>query len=255
MLARRASIAIAFICCVSAANAGVSQTPKRYLHGTIVDPLGNSIAYATVQVNADARGITDQSGVFRLEAPKQGKFLLTVRRIGYKAFAGEFNAPADSTLRIVMDWVVKTLEPVQVAAHSINSLETHGFYARMAEQRQGRNSGYFITPEEVDLRQPTLASQMLNGMPGIRVAMIPGIRPPKWMVYGQNGCIGNIYVNGTRLNMLNLPKSSEAESAAFDEIVPTADLAGIELYTRGTHAPTNYQSLNGSCAVVLIWTK
>ena len=155
-----------------------------------------------------------------------------------------------------MDWVVKTLEPVQVAAHAITSLETHGFYGRMAERQQGRNSGYFITPEEIDLRAPTLASQMLRGMPGIEIGRVPFSDPPKWMVYGQNGCIGNIYVNGLRMNMLNsIDKIAEARSAVFDDVVPTSELAGIELYTRGTHAPMKYQALNGSCAVVLIWTK
>lgn len=169
---------------------------------------------------------------------------------------GEFNAPADSAIRVVMNWVVKTLEPVQVAAHAVTALETHGFYERMSMRQQGRNSGYFITPEEIELRQPTLASQMLRGMPGIEVARVGSSSPPKWMVFGQNGCVGNVYVNGTRTNMLtSRSKMEEAVSAVFDDIVPTGDLAGIEVYTRGSRAPTQYQALNGSCAVVLIWTK
>jgi hypothetical protein len=125
----------------------------------------------------------------------------------------------------------------------------------MAERQQARNSGYFITPEDIEVRQPSLASHMLYGMPTIAVTMLPWKRPPVWIVRGQDGCIGNVYVNGTRMNLLTGSKTREEESVAFDEIVPVAQLAGIEVYTRGTHAPTKYQGLNGSCAVVLIWTK
>jgi hypothetical protein len=57
------------------------------------------------------------------------------------------------------------------------------------------------------------------------------------------------------MNLLTETGLSQAKSAVFDEIVPIGQLAGIEVYTRGTRAPTAYQSLNGSCAVVLIWTR
>jgi len=135
------------------------------------------------------------------------------------------------------------------------SLETHGFYARIAERQQGRLNGYFITPEDIELRQPSRASQMLWDVPGISVQMI-NTKPPTFTAFGANGCLGTIYVNGMRMNLLNSrSKSEEARSSVFDDIVPVGDLAGIEVYTRGTRAPTEYQSLNGSCAVVLIWTK
>lgn len=250
------SVAVAVYLSVAAAQTGFSQSQKNYVRGVVADSLGNPIVYANVQINSDSRATTDQIGAFRLEAPKDGKFLLTVRRLGYKPFGGEFHAPGDSTIRVVMDWVVKTLEPVHVAEHAVTSLETHGFYARMVAREQGRNSGYFITPEEIEVRQPTLTSQMLRGMPGIEVARVGSSSPPKWMVFGQNGCVGNVFVNGTRTNMLtSRSKMEEATSAVFDDIVPTGDLAGIEVYTRGTRAPAQYQALNGSCAVVLIWTK
>ena len=82
----RTTVLASFLC-VASVRIGVSQTPKRYLRGTVADSLGNLIAYATVQINADARVTTDHNGAFRLESPDHGRFLLTVRRLGYKAAA------------------------------------------------------------------------------------------------------------------------------------------------------------------------
>jgi hypothetical protein len=41
----------------------------------------------------------------------------------------------------------------------------------------------------------------------------------------------------------------------LDEIVSLTSIAGIEVYPRSVTAPPKYQSLNGLCGVVLIWTR
>jgi len=40
-----------------------------------------------------------------------------------------------------------------------------------------------------------------------------------------------------------------------NEIVVPSSVAAMEVYPRGTGAPPEFQSMNGSCGVVLIWTK
>jgi hypothetical protein len=87
-------------------------------------------------------------------------------------------------------------------------------------------------------------------------------------VYGSDGCQAAVYLNGTRLNKLDDDATSIAsivsheksgralpEPPDFDGLVDPLSLAGIEVYTRGTRAPPEYESLNGGCAVVLVWTK
>jgi len=40
-----------------------------------------------------------------------------------------------------------------------------------------------------------------------------------------------------------------------NEIVVPSSVAAMEVYPRGTGAPPEFQPMNGSCGVVLIWTK
>jgi hypothetical protein len=40
-----------------------------------------------------------------------------------------------------------------------------------------------------------------------------------------------------------------------NEMVLPSSVAAMEVDPRGTGAPSEFQSMNGSCGVVLIWTK
>ena len=41
----------------------------------------------------------------------------------------------------------------------------------------------------------------------------------------------------------------------IDEIVRPTHVAAMEIYPRGINAPPAYQLSNGTCGIVLIWTK
>jgi hypothetical protein len=41
----------------------------------------------------------------------------------------------------------------------------------------------------------------------------------------------------------------------IDELVNPTSVAAMEVYPRAVQAPPQYQSLNGVCGVILIWTK
>jgi hypothetical protein len=41
----------------------------------------------------------------------------------------------------------------------------------------------------------------------------------------------------------------------LDFIVSPTTVSGIEIYPRGAGASAGYQLLNGTCGVVLVWTK
>jgi hypothetical protein len=65
-----------------------AQNPPRYLSGTVQDALGRPIADAEVSLRTSAgtllnHAATDRLGQFRLDAPKPGTYVLTVRRAGF----------------------------------------------------------------------------------------------------------------------------------------------------------------------------
>ena len=65
-----------------------------------------------------------------------------------------------------------------------------------------------------------------------------------------------VYIDGVRFATPTKWKTNLDENHLFlDDIVALNTIAGIEVYPRSVQAPPKYQSLNGLCGVILIWTK
>jgi hypothetical protein len=65
-----------------------------------------------------------------------------------------------------------------------------------------------------------------------------------------------IYVDGVRFYSLSESKNQVDQNHIFiNDLVSANSIAGIEVYPRSVTAPPKYQSLNGTCGVILIWTK
>jgi hypothetical protein len=101
-------------------------------------------------------------------------------------------------------------------------------------------------------------------MPGIYVARIPGTtlftilgNARTFSNTGRAGarCALTVYVDGGRTGPLVDARGSSQPGVAVDELVLPSEIAGIEYYPSAVRAPERYQALNGTCGVVLIWTK
>lgn len=143
------------------------------------------------------------------------------------------------------------------------SLDLYGFYQRMKDAEKGINHGYFITPEDIDIRKPNLILNMAEGIPGVEVQHNIS-SPLKDVLKGltNTGCVMAVYLDRVRLTggtarLLGRDGSSrpEREGAFVNELVLPSHVAGMEIYPRAVGAPPQYQSLNAECGVVLIWTK
>ena len=235
----------------------VAQTQAPHvLRGRVTDTLGRAVPFANVQIG-QTRAISNDTGGFQIIAPKSGPLSVDIRRIGYRAIHIELPATPDTVIQASMIPEPTRLDPMNVVASGVRSLTLHGFYDRMKQREQGTLNGWFITPEDIEQRHPSRTSQMIEDVPGIRLEQLHGNvgeHPPNsFIALGANGCLATVYVNGIRLNLLTA-KASKG-SAVFDDISEVGSLAGIEVYAHGARAPMAYQALNGSCAVVLIWTK
>jgi hypothetical protein len=72
-------------------------------------------------------------------------------------------------------------------------------------------------------------------------------------------CNAAVYIDGIRI-LEDRPLGPPASNAkglgvAIDELVSPSNVAGIEVYTRPSEVPHEFEALNASCAVVLVWTK
>ena len=179
----------------------------------------------------------------------EGRFSLLVRRIGFAPTERTSSKP-DTVVRVQLMPVAQLL-PAQsvVGASAIASLDLHGFYRRMRDAERGVNHGYFITPEDLEFRKPAYISQMADGIPSVRLQR----KGKPWydVITGTGGCKMTVYLDRNRM----VGKLGNFPDDYVNEMVPPSHVAGMEIYPRAVGAPPEYQSLNGTCGVVLIWTK
>ena len=94
---------------------------------------------------------------------------------------------------------------------------------------------------QVDLR-------VADGLPTFRVQR--GIISMKAVIFGSMGCKMTVYLDNIRI----VGKLGRGDDFLNEVVMPT-HVAAMEIYPSAVMAPPQYQSLNGTCGVVLIWTK
>ena len=226
----------------------------RILRGRIVAETGDPLSYANVQVNYGQRYVSDDSGRFQVPYNVSGRSTVFVRRIGFEPVDVALAAMPDTALLVVLKPIpVQLKEVVVTGASAFRSLDNYGFYRRMRDAERGINNGYFITPEDIDRRKPINITQMAEGFPTVRVTGPgggPRGHPMSDVISGTNNCKMTVYLDNVRIvGRLNGPDDSVNQLALPNHV------AAMEIYPRGVSAPPQYQTMNGTCGVVLLWTK
>jgi hypothetical protein len=238
--------------CLLAGHPGsiAAQDPnRRIVSGRVADSSGTALPYVNVMMGS-SRVITSDSGRFSMQVGTGDTFKLLFFRIGYEPSELQVKPGADTTLRVIMTPVAVRLQAVQVLGTQMsNKLELRGFYGRMRDVERGINRGYFITPEDLERRKPNFITQMFEGYPSIRVDQRYGAHGA--IIRGTNGCAMTVYLDGVRIVGKLNPRAEDP----VNQMVKPYEIAGAEIYPRGIGAPPQYQELNGSCGIVLIWTR
>jgi hypothetical protein len=153
-------------------------------------------------------------------------------------------------VRVQLRAVARVLPEQRVTGRAAYvSLDLGGFYRRMKDAERGINRGYYVTPEELEARKPPFITQMAEGFPSIRLKR--GLTPRADVILGRMGCKMTVYLDRVRI----VGKLSGRNDDLVNEMVPVTHVAAMEIYPSAVGAPPEYQPLNGTCGVVLIWTK
>lgn len=246
-------------------EAGAQTEPPLVARGSIVDSTGYPIPYALVRVGSSGQRVSNDSGRFLIPMRESGQVPIEVRRIGYHPVKLTASLPSDTAFLIVMHPAAASLEAVRIeAGNLVRSLELGGFYRRMSEKTRGANTGHFLTPEDIEPRRVHRVTQLLEQFPGVKV--IPLDRGGRrFGLFGANRCPMTVYANGMRLNRLTSARPRQLGGFTVwtevpppppevDEVIMPTSVAGIEIYTR-SNAPTEFQLMNGTCGVVVFWTR
>ena len=229
---------------------------------------GEPIAYANLQVNGGRKYVSDDSGRFAVPIVIRGKSSLLVRRIGFEATEISLSEMPDTAVQIRMRSVARTLEAQVVTVRSPYSrLDLGGFYKRMKEVERGSRTGYFVTPEDLELRKPLNVTDAVEQFPDIRLRPIDDGKPgPDGMFHGdglpmarkfriedRSGCPLTVYLDRVRIqpSMVGLEPVDEE----INTIIQPQSVAGIEVYMSKGGAPPEFQVHERTCGVVVIWSK
>jgi hypothetical protein len=215
--------------------------------GIVIDTLGYPVPEAEVAVlGTDYQATTDREGIFTLDGLPLGLQIARVRKIGYRAqhLAIRFAAGEEWSGKITIKRLPTTLGEIVVVGRwgkppqYANTSKYDEFYRR----RAGR-SGRYLTRADIESRPTIRISQLLGGIPGLRV----GFDRPGGDEIEFVGCAGGapgIWLDGQKLT---------GNPAELIRVVTPNDIEAMEVYVRETQIPAEFR--DGSCAAIVMWTR
>jgi hypothetical protein len=204
----------------------------------------------------------DEAGRFAFEAPAPGAYYLLVEALGYQpGLDGILELGEGGSISVDFYLRPRPLEldslRVAVARLRVNrGLSDSGFYDRMK-----MGGGTFITPEEIERRNPREVTEVFRAVPDLVVRRegVAGTRImlPRPMAHGSRGglwCNPRVYIDGVQV--VNNPLT-EARAAGFllEEEISVSDIGAVEVHTRSTTIPLVYGGTQEGCGVIMIWTR
>lgn len=237
---------------------GVAVRPLggQAIRGVVVETDSPDGGEATVVVGATVEllgtgerrnpaAITDSLGLFILVTPGPGTFGLRVTHPAYLASeAGGIEVGREETVsvEIRLGRNVIPLEPLVVTAR------VHALLAGFHERRTGGGSASFITRQEIETRGATRATDLLRGLPGVRLEFVRWGEGPRIIMQGGFGsCEPTIFLDG-----IEVTRSSGVGSSMNDYITPDR-IEGMEVYSSFSTVPAQFRA--GMCGVILVWTR
>lgn len=248
----------------------------------VTDSMHRPIPFAMVQVDGGVSRVADDSGRTYFNVAADDSLRIMVRRMGYEPYFGwSLRDPATGTYPATLTLLPNTLERVTVRDRLNTPLARTGFYDRLQRVQRGAISAVFITPEELDLRNPSRVSQVIDGRASVKIVYQKG-RP---ILSGRGGNCGmTVLLDGQRMTMMvedilnnyerrdldrelqragGDPGAQEAAIAGFlrlrsslDDLVTAHSVAAIEIYSSIAAAPAELQRNAGpsGCGIIALWT-
>jgi hypothetical protein len=212
------------------------------ISGIVLGPDSRPVAGAAVAISGGLTSTqTDSAGRFTLGGAPSGTQTLQVRKIGYEGFERAVTLFPEQTrqVAVTMETFVPVLANVTVRAVRDEMMDKIGF-----NKRKDAGFGYFVTPEEIDRRNPIRASDLLREIPLLQVTYINN----KAQVSGRGV--------GSDRNCLIYVIDGVQWRENLDDFLMPQQVGAIEVYSSQRLPSDVPGAYNGqSCDMAVIWTK
>jgi Carboxypeptidase regulatory-like domain len=186
--------------------------------------------------------VTSADGEFTLGNLPEGTHTLEARAVGF--------APARQPVDIVRGTpgaaevelanLAITLDTVKVFAQRVYPSPFSGDF----ERRRRMGGGRFFDEKDIEQRKPTLLTDLLRTIPGLRV--VPTIWGGVEPVISPGNCRPDLIIDGSR--QINDP------TFPLNTLVWANELRAVEVYTNPLKVPAELQTARG-CGAIVVWTE
>jgi len=206
------------------------------------------VSLLTVEGDSVLSVLSDENGVFVLDAPHEGDFRIAASALGYRSTISSsvLSLPEGSSMSL--EFRIEPL-PIEIGGLTIETspslLRQHALVRNGFVERSQRGFGRFVTPYQIE--QSTAASTAdLLARTG-RVTTRYALGGERIYMRGSRGyCTPTVFVDGFRVDLSDI---------SIDVIAPKFDLEAIEVYRSATEAPLRFGGGMEGCGIVVLWTK
>ncbi len=220
------------------------------LSGTVLGEDGIGVPDARVLVRGTNLSATSNDrGHFFLDSLPGGTQTAEVRTLGFLPTTKVVHL--DPARQSQVDFRIGdravTLDAVRVSANLVYSRNL----ARFRANRERNVGGVFVGPREIEQFRGMRFSNLVQGIPGVRVRYGGGFAILMEYTgtddgHSQGLCVPQFYVDGQR---------SRYTAAEVEGLYGAGELAGVEVYVRGSQRPSEFQDIDSHCGAIVVWTR
>ena len=237
--------------------------------GTVArDSLHHMLGSAEVRFpDLERSASTTAGGEFRFEGLPSGRYVVTIRSVGFAPVTDTVSLAAGATT--THDFVLK---PAVLALDTVRSRAQSKRFISAAlnafeERRTSGHGGQFVTDSEFRRNENSRLSELLvRRIAGLmKIPVGPNTYLASGRSLGTDGgpvflsklgpnvyCWVTVYLDGTKI--FQGPGSSVSKPPDFNNM-SIADFSGAEYYGGSATVPPEFNATGTSCGVLLLWTR
>jgi hypothetical protein len=243
-----------------------AQSPATLIGIVMRDSAGTRVGGAEVRLSAVREPVkTNYLGEFRINAVPQGKYELTIRRLGFLSYRDSVEIPASG--RVEREFILAE-QPVALDSVRIGSVAERKYISpalNAFEERRKAGFGHFITDSVLRRNDDRpLVGVLVSYIPGIRIARGAGTYISSTRKCGSGPailtcrgaavqCPPAMYVDG--ILVYNAAVQTDPRLRPDLNEMPVKQFAAAEFYGGGATIPAQYNQTGNDCGVLLLWTR